>query len=58
VSVHGRDLVVVIAAEDFRRLQGEQTGKALVEALQASPHREVDLIPAPPVKSPIRDVQL
>ena len=58
VTVHGRDEVVVIAAEDFRRLQGEQTGKALVEALQASPHREVDLVPAPSVKSPIRDVQL
>lgn len=58
VTVHGRDEVVVIAAEDFRRLQGEQTGKALVEALQASPHRDIELVLAPSVISPVRDVQL
>jgi prevent-host-death family protein len=38
VTVHGRDEVVVIDAEDFRRLQGEQTGHALVAAMQASPY--------------------
>jgi prevent-host-death family protein len=46
VTVHGRDEVVVIAAEDFRRLRGEQTGQALINALQASPHREIHLTPA------------
>ncbi|MET3496447.1 hypothetical protein ABIC90_003508 [Variovorax boronicumulans] len=49
---------MVIAAEEFRRLQGEQTGKALVEALQASPHRDVDLVLAPAEAAPVRDVQL
>jgi prevent-host-death family protein len=57
VTVHGKDEVVVIAAEEFRRLQGEQTGAALVEAMQASPYREVQLEPkrAP---MPARDVGL
>ena len=35
VTVHGRDEVVVIAAKEFRRLQGERTGQALIDALQA-----------------------
>lgn len=46
VTVHGRDEVVVIAAEDFRRLTGSITGEALIEALQTSPYREIDLEPA------------
>ena len=54
VTVHGRDEVVVIAAEEFRRLKGSVTGKALIEAMQASPHREVDIEPSrssPPVRA-------
>jgi prevent-host-death family protein len=58
VTVHGRDEVVVIAAEDYRRLQGLQTGQALVLALQASPHPEVELTLAPPTQAPVRDVSL
>jgi prevent-host-death family protein len=55
VTVHGRDAVVVIAAEDFRRLKGSITGKALIEAVQASPHRDIDLEPRrSPL--PVRDV--
>lgn len=57
VTVHGRDEVVVIAAEEFRRLQGAQTGRALIEALQASPHREVDLEPSR-TAMPVRGVVL
>jgi prevent-host-death family protein len=45
VTVHGRDEVVVVAAEEFRRLQGRPTGEALIAAMQASPHREIDLEP-------------
>jgi prevent-host-death family protein len=57
VTVHGRDEVVVIAAEDFRRLKASVTGKALIEAMQASPHRELELEPrrAP---MPVRGVSL
>ncbi len=57
VTVHGRDEVVVIAAEDFRRLQGAQTGRALVDALQASPYRDVEIAP-PRAPMPVRDVTL
>lgn len=58
VTVHGRDEVVVIAAEEFRRLQGERTGHALVAALQASPHRDIDLTTPDSEAMPVRDVQL
>jgi prevent-host-death family protein len=57
VTVHGRDEVVVIAAEEFRRLTGNATGLALVEAMQASPYREVDLEPARE-PMPVRDLHL
>jgi hypothetical protein len=55
--VHGRDEVVVIAAEEFRRLKGSVTGNALIEAVQASPHREIEI---EPIRSPlpVRDVSL
>jgi prevent-host-death family protein len=54
VTVHGRDEVVVISAEEFRRLKGDRTGEALIAAMQASPHRDIDIEPerAPmPVRS-------
>lgn len=51
VTVHGRDEVVVVAAEEFRRLKGTATGRALIEAMQASPHRESDIEPR---RSPMR----
>ena len=57
VTVHGRDEVVVISAEDFRRLKGEKTGQALIQALQASPHREVEISPGRFVM-PVRSVDL
>lgn len=57
VTVHGRDEVVVIAAEEFRRLKGNVTGKALIDAMQASPHREIDFEPRR-TPMPVRDVSL
>jgi prevent-host-death family protein len=45
VTVHGRDEVVVIAAEEFRRLKGGATGRALIDAIQSSPHRKVEITP-------------
>src|ERR1700758_969369 len=57
VTVHGRDEVVVIAAEEFRRLKGSITGKALIAAMQASPHRDIDIEPRG-VRMPVRDVAL
>jgi len=57
VTVHGRDEVVVIAAEEFRRLKGDLTGQALIVAMQASPHRDLDIEPkrAP---MPVREISL
>jgi prevent-host-death family protein len=43
VTLHGRDAVVVVAADEFRQLQGERFGQLLVDALQASPYRGIDL---------------
>ncbi len=57
VTVHGRDEVVVIAAEEFRRLKGDLTGQALIAAMQASPHRDIDIGPRG-VRMPVRDVAL
>ena len=57
VTVHGRDEVVVIAAEEFRRLKGNLTGQALIDAIQASPHRDTD-IAAPRTPMPVREVAL
>ena len=57
VTVHGRDEVVVIAAEEFRRLRGDKSGLSLVEAMQSSPHRDIDLaVPRAPM--PVRDMAL
>jgi len=57
VTVHGRDEVVVIAAEEFRRLKGNPTGEALVAVMQASPYRDVELEPGRS-RMPVRDVAL
>jgi prevent-host-death family protein len=57
VTVHGRDEVVVIAAEEFRRLKGGGTGRALVDVMQASPHRDVEIEPSRG-SLPVRDVPL
>ncbi len=57
VTVHGRDEVVVIAVEEFRRLKGAKTGQALIKAIQASPRRDIDLAPAR-TAMPVRGVTL
>ncbi|MBC7604863.1 MAG: type II toxin-antitoxin system Phd/YefM family antitoxin [Ramlibacter sp.] len=58
VTVHGRDEVVVIAAEDFHRLHGGRTGQSLVDALQASPHRDIDFVAPARTVAPVRKVKL
>jgi prevent-host-death family protein len=57
VTVHGRDEVVVIAAEEFRRLKGNHTGQALIDALQSSPHRDISIEPGR-MPFPVRDISL
>ena len=57
VTLHGRDAVVVIDADEFRRLEGARTGQDLIDALQASPHGEVDVEPLRS-RMPVRAVKL
>ena len=57
VTVHGRDEVVVISAEEFRRLKGGTTGQALVDALQSSPYPELEIEPER-MPMPVRDLIL
>lgn len=55
VTVHGRNEVVIISAEEFRRLKGDLTGEALIAVMQASPHRDVDIEPRR-TQLPVREV--
>src|ERR1700744_3846026 len=57
VTVHGRDVVVVMAVEEFNRLKGEGTGAQLIAALQASPFRDVEIEPER-MPMAVRDVTL
>jgi len=57
VSVHGRDEVVIIAAEEYRRLSGSQSGRVLIQAIQASPYREIQIEPSRR-PMPVREVSL
>jgi prevent-host-death family protein len=57
VTVHGRDEVVVVSTEEFRRLKGELTGQALVDVMTGSPLGEVE-IEQRGARLPVRDVRL
>lgn len=57
VTVRGRDEVVVLSTDEYRRLKGDRSGAALVEALQASPHREIDIEPER-LPLPVRGIDL
>jgi PHD/YefM family antitoxin component YafN of YafNO toxin-antitoxin module len=55
VTAQGRDEVVVISPDEFRRLKSDLTGEALIKAMQASPDHEFDIEPkrtAMPVRNP------
>jgi prevent-host-death family protein len=45
ITVHGSDEIVLISAREFRRLKGDFTGETLIAAMQASPHRHLDIEP-------------
>jgi prevent-host-death family protein len=57
VTLHGRDAVVVVDADEFNRLKGARSGELLIEALQSSPHRQVE-IEARRAAMPVRTVKL
>ena len=57
VSVRGEREVVIVAAEEYQRLQGYESGQALIDALASSPLRDVDF-DREPYRAPISDVEL
>ncbi|HKH81237.1 MAG TPA: type II toxin-antitoxin system Phd/YefM family antitoxin [Methylovirgula sp.] len=57
VTVHGRDEVVVVSAEEFHRLKGDRSGAALVAAMQASPYHDTDIEPEH-ARMPVRGLHL
>ncbi len=57
VTVHGREQVVIISADEFRRLKGGLTGEVLVAAMRASSDRDIDIAPKR-ARLPVRDVTL
>ena len=57
VTLHGRDAVVVIDSAEFHRLKGGRTGQSLIDALQASPHRAIEIAPRR-TAMPVRAVKL
>ena len=42
VSVRGKKEVVIVTADEFRRMKGDVTGQALVDALAKSPLRDLE----------------
>jgi prevent-host-death family protein len=57
VTVHGRDEVMVVSVDEYRRLKGEPSGAALIEALRVSPYRDIDLEPQR-AAMPVRELDL
>ncbi len=57
VTLRGRDTVVVVDADEFERMKGARTGQMLIDALQASPHREIEVAPRRS-PMPVRTVKL
>jgi prevent-host-death family protein len=57
VTLHGRDAVVVVRAEEFDRMQRPVSGRDIVAVLAASPLTDVNFERLS-VKSPVRDVSL
>jgi prevent-host-death family protein len=57
VTVHGREEVVVVGADEYRRLAGERRGQALVDALRMSPHPSASIEPSR-LRLRVRDVDL
>ena len=57
ITVHGREEVVVVSVEEYRRIKGQPTGQALVKLLQDSPLRNVR-IDRTRTRSRVRNVDL
>ena len=43
ITVHGREEVIVVSVEEYRRVKGQPTGEALVKLLHDSPLRDINM---------------
>jgi len=57
ITVHGREEVVVVSVEEYRRVKGQPTGQALVNLLHDSPLRDIRM-DRERTRSRVRDVKL
>jgi prevent-host-death family protein len=57
ITVHGREEVVVVSVEEYRRFKGQPSGQALVKLLRDSPLRDVT-IERVRTRSRVRGVEL
>ena len=57
VTLHGKDAVVIVDADEFDRLQRPVSGRDIVEALAASPLAEVNFERLT-IRSRVRDIDL
>ena len=57
ITIHGREEVVVLSADEYRRVKGKRSGQALVKLLQGSPLRDVDF-DRQPTRARVRGVDL
>ena len=57
VTVHGKDAVVILSAEDYARLAPAAAQPSLHALLSSSPLRDLDFDHGS-VRSPVRDVEL
>ena len=57
ITVHGREDVVVVSVEEYRRVKGQPTGQVLVRLLHGSPLRDLKIESAE-TRSPVRGVEL
>jgi prevent-host-death family protein len=42
ITVHGREEVVVVSVEEYRRIKGEPTGQVLIDLMQNSPLGDIE----------------
>jgi len=55
VTLHGKDAVVVVDATQFRRLTEARDGSTLIDALQARPYPDLELV-AEGAPMPVREL--
>ena len=57
ITVHGREEVVVVSVEEYRRVKGQPMGQVLVDVLRSSPLQDIR-IERTRTRGRVRDVEL